>query len=65
MFVISTSQVETIQAAIASAIPLSAKLRGTEHRRRLFQFAISLEEGLQKLIGWRIATGVDKMPASV
>ena len=25
------------------AIPLSSKLRGTEHRRRLFQFAISLQ----------------------
>ena len=28
-----------------AAIPLSGKLRGTEHRRRLTQFAISLQGG--------------------
>ena len=36
----------TIPALVAErphAIPLSSKLRGTEHRRRLFQFALSLQ----------------------
>ena len=27
-----------------------------------FQYSISLEEGLQKLIEWRLACGIDKPP---
>jgi UDP-glucose 4-epimerase len=39
--------------------------RGKAEKELGFRYRFSLEEGLQKLIDWRIAAGVDKVPASV